>query len=418
MSMTGTQERLGPESRDAVADLRASINSAAVVPFRDSAELESAFREFSEISEKLTTSYRVLEQRVATLSGELASVSAQRMRELAEKERLADRLENLLNLLPGGVVVLDGRGYVQECNPAAIDLLGEPLRGEKWLDIISRSFSPRGDDGHEVSLRDGRRVSLATGSLGATPGQIILLTDQTETRKLQQALSRHERLSSMGRMVASLAHQVRTPLSAALIYSTHLCSENLSDEQRVKFAGKVKSRLEHLEQQVRDMLLFARGETRLTETVSIDELLGGVATAVESAIHQAAAGFTVRNHAGNAQLLCNRETLIGALVNLVENGLHACGDDARILLDADLEAGTHVAVRVTDNGPGMDAEELQRVREPFYTTKPQGTGLGLAVVQAVARSHHGQLRLSSTPGRGTRASLVLPLQRQGSNDNE
>ena len=94
--------------------------------------LEQAFALFNQMSSQLTDSYSMLEARVTELKGELAVVSAQRMQELAEKERLANRLQNLLDLLPGGVIVIDGHGMVREANPAAIDLLGLPLDGELW----------------------------------------------------------------------------------------------------------------------------------------------------------------------------------------------------------------------------------------------------------------------------------------------
>ena len=187
--------------------------------------LQMAFEAFNELSEELNRSYRTLEARVQQLTREAEQANSQRLQELNEKERIASRLQNLLQLLPGGVVVLNKAGCVSDCNPAARELLGEPLDGEHWRDIIQQRFAPREDDGHEISLRDGRRVSLLTRSLDDEPGQIILVTDQTETRRLQQHLSRHQRLSEMGRMVSSLAHQIRTPLSAAMLYAGHLDSD-------------------------------------------------------------------------------------------------------------------------------------------------------------------------------------------------
>jgi two-component system sensor histidine kinase FlrB len=222
--------------------------------------LEQAFALFNQMSSQLTDSYSMLEARVTELKGELAVVSAQRMQELAEKERLANRLQNLLDLLPGGVIVIDAQGIVREANPAASELLGLPLEGELWRHVIARCFAPREDDGHEISLKDGRRLSIATRSLDAEPGQLVLLNDLTETRHLQDQLARHERLSSLGRMVASLAHQIRTPLSAALLYASHLTEQELPVATQQRFAGRLKERLHELEHQVRDMLVFARGE--------------------------------------------------------------------------------------------------------------------------------------------------------------
>ncbi len=153
-------------------------------------------------------------------------------------------------------------GVVREANPAAIDLLGQPLLGMLWRHVISRCFAPREDDGHEVSLKDGRRLSIATRSLDAEPGQLVLINDLTETRHLQEQLARHERLSSLGRMVASLAHQIRTPLSAAMIYASHLTERELPVETQQRFAARLKDRLHELEHQVRDMLVFAGASCR------------------------------------------------------------------------------------------------------------------------------------------------------------
>jgi len=110
----------------------------------------------------------------------------------------------------------------QECNPAAVDLLGEPLRHRAWSEIIARAFAPRSDDGHEISLADGRRVNLSTCPLGDEPGQIILITDVTEMRRLQDRLHHQQRLAAMGETAASLAHQIRTPLGPPAHRRAHL----------------------------------------------------------------------------------------------------------------------------------------------------------------------------------------------------
>ena len=208
--------------QSSVPDLAGHAMSLAVQPLNPVEQasregLEQAFSLFSQMSTQLTDSYSLLEARVTELKGELAVVSAQRMAELAEKERLANRLQHLLDLLPGGVIVIDDRGRVREANPAACELLGLPLEGELWRHVITRCFAPREDDGHEISLIDGRRLSISTRSLDAEPGQLVLLNDLTETRRLQDQLARHERLSSLGRMVASLAHQICTALWAGLM---------------------------------------------------------------------------------------------------------------------------------------------------------------------------------------------------------
>nr|WP_163024934.1 ATP-binding protein [Pseudomonas viridiflava] len=368
--------------------------------------LEQAFSLFNQMSAQLTDSYGHLEARVTELKGELAQAGVQRIQELAEKERLANRLQNLLDLLPGGVIVIDGMGVVREANPAAIDLQGQPLLGMLWRHVISRCFAPREDDGHEISLKDGRRLSISTRSLDAEPGQLVLLNDLTETRRLQEQLARHERLSSLGRMVASLAHQIRTPLSAAMIYASHLTEQELPVETQQRFAGRLKERLHELEHQVRDMLVFARGELPLTDRIAPGALFQALQNA--AATHLQGVAVRWQCDSVDGELLCNRDTLVGALLNLVENAVQASAGRTRLKVHV-YSRGNTLRLCISDNGSGMDQAALARIGEPFFTTKTTGTGLGLAVVTAVTRAHQGGVQYRSRVGRGTCAIVSLPL---------
>lgn len=388
-----------------------STLDAAVVTATDDAErskqLSSAFQLFNEMSQQLAESYHLLEDRVAELTQELNTVTAQRLDELAEKERLAQRLESLLNVLPGGVVVIDAKGRISEANPAAYEMLGEPLEGLLWRDVIGRCFAPRSDDGHEVSTRDGRRISIATRSL-QRDGQIILLTDQTETRQLQAELSRHERLSALGKMVSALAHQIRTPLSAAMLYAGHLCGDQIAAGQRQLFSKKLLQRLNHMERQVQDMLLFVKGELPLNDTLTLQALQQALAEAMEVPIATSQSLCQWQLEGGQRQLRCHREALIGALLNLVNNAIQAVGSRARLTLRF-AAVDDRAVIRVEDRGPGIDAELMKTAQDLFVTTKAQGTGMGLAIVNTVARAHGGQFELHSQVQRGTQAILTLPL---------
>ncbi|MAA63234.1 MAG: PAS domain-containing sensor histidine kinase [Alteromonadaceae bacterium] len=404
------------EFSNAAADANEKV-TALFPSSPDDAAVDSALDLFNQMSRQITDSYRTLESRVNQLSGELTAESRQRQQELEEKERLADRLTTLLSVMPAGVVVLDSKGAVSQCNPAAVSLLGQPLEGEAWVDVIRRCFAPRRDDGHEVSLRDGRRVSIEIRSMENEPGQLILLTDLTETRKLQGQLAHAQRLSSMGKMVASLAHQIRTPLSAAILYGGHLSQPDLDDELRARCVDRLMSRLTHLEQQVRDMLVFARGETRLAEQLPLAALGSSLKSAVE--------GLTLRNGSqihwqlededSRAAVLCNRDALVGACVNLVNNSLEAGATQVTIAMKTgEVTPGAggqpnQMILTVTDNGPGFEPAQREQLLEAFYTTKSHGTGLGLAVVQAVVKAHHGEFVLESVASGGAQACLRLPL---------
>jgi len=381
---------------------------------RPNTGLEEAFGVFSQVSERLASSYQALEARIAQLNDELAVARSERVQEQGENGRLSNRIEHLLSALPAGVVVLDGRGRVQEYNPAAVDLLGEPLSGVAWTDVIARAFVPRAHDGHEISLRDGRLVGVATRSLDPEPGQIVLIHDLTSTRRLQEQLARHQRLSSLGEMAASLAHQVRTPLATALLYVSHLNRPQLEESERLRVAEKMLSRLRHLERLVNDMLVFARGDAQQREIIALTPLLEEIQQALEPQLNAAACRLVLGARADGALLQGNREALAGALLNLATNAIQACGTGGEIRLVAAVTRDRMVEISVSDNGPGIPAELQERIFEPFFTTRADGTGLGLAVVQAVTRAHGGELRLDSAPGAGATFRLRLPLARKES----
>lgn len=376
---------------------------------QSSEKLNSAFELFNEMSRQLADSYQLLENRVAELTVELNTVTAKRLEELAEKEQLAQRLESLLNVLPGGVIVIDAKGRISQCNPAAHEMLEEQLEGQLWRDVITRFFSPRRDDGHEISTHDGRRYSIATRSLHEG-GQIILLTDQTETRRLQAQLSRNERLSALGRMVSALAHQIRTPLSAAMLYAGHLCDSRLESTCRQQFSEKLLKRLIHLERQVQDMLLYVKGELPLNDIVTLAEVERDLCEAMDLPVNGAQLQCQWKNRCPDLRIRCHREALTGALLNLVNNAVQADEKPAKLAISFYTDRKkSRVVISVRDHGPGIAPDLLKNLGELFVTTKPRGTGLGLAIVKTVARAHGGLFRLRSRVAKGTLALLVLPV---------
>ncbi|WP_333796315.1 sensor histidine kinase [Rheinheimera sp.] len=329
----------------------------------------------------------------------------------AAQQQELKRLQHILQALPTGVVVLDSKGYVQHANPVAIQMLGEPLIWQRWLDVITRSFRPRSDDGLEVSLHDGRRVQLAISALEEGAGQLIVLTDLTETRQLQSRIAHLQRLSSLGKMMASLAHQIRTPLSSAMLYAQNLCSQKIAPAARVQFQQKLLNRLQDLEQQVNDLLLFARsGREQQVAPLSLQQLLNEVHNSVETLVQQQQGNIKLQLPEPDLLLLGNHTALCGAMANLIQNALQHAGPGACIQLSALASPdGKQVQLAVEDSGPGVPKALQQQIFEPFFTTRPSGTGLGLAVVQAVAHSHHGSVRCVDGKAGGARFEMILPV---------
>ncbi|NQY86547.1 MAG: HAMP domain-containing histidine kinase [Colwellia sp.] len=321
--------------------------------------------------------------------------------------------DKLIEMMPTGLVMLDGNGVVIKINKVARSLLEEPILGQLWFTVIARSFKPRADDWHEVSLKDGRRVKLEIASLGEQPGQLIMITDLTETRLLQDKVGQMQRLSSLGRMVSTLAHQIRTPLSAAMLYSANLSNRKLSESARGSFQEKLSSRLRDLEQQVNDMLLFSKsGNEQVVSSLPVNELINDAIQTMDALIIKENAQVNVHLTTAKHHILGNKNALTGAIQNLVHNALQAtaAANVEQAVINIQVYSNKNsVYISVKDNGPGINSVDIKKIFEPFYTASSKGTGLGLAVVKSVVEAHQGEVNYLSQTGEGAHFCMKLPL---------
>jgi len=365
--------------------------------------LEQAFGTFNQMSGQLEDSYRALERRVSDLTQELEASNKEREHQTQQAEKLAKRLELLLDTLPAGVVVIDGSGYIHESNPAAEQILNQALKGRMWLGVAAAAFPQQSLATGDCLTKQGKKVSIFSSSLVGDAGRVLLLTDVTETRALEELVSRNERLSAMGRMAATLAHQIRTPLAGALLYFSQCLELDMEDRAQTLIQQGI-DRLHCLDRLVHDMLVFARGNASEEEVRVADifrEVHDAVAGLKSSDSHLIIEGSDVL-----VNLKGNRTALVAALLNLVTNAFESAAGVV-VTLRAEM-MGNRLELSVKDNGPGIAPAIQSRVFEPFFSTRPAGTGLGLAVVKTVAEAHGGELALDSEPDRGTRVGLKLP----------
>jgi len=244
-----------------------------------------------------------------------------------------------------------------------------------------------------------RELALANGELRR---------QFAEKEALRESAQRRERLAAMGEMAARLAHQLRTPLATALLYSAQLGEPALPPAERARFAGKTVDRLRHLERLIEDMLLFLRGASAGCEPVAAAELLREAFQTMEPQALARGLLLELRDGSAGCTLRADRQALAGALLSLLENAVQACAPGARIRLAA-IAGDSELAFCVSDTGEGIEPEAQARLFEPFFTTRSGGTGLGLAIVRAVAEAHGGSVDARSAPGAGSEFVLRLPL---------
>lgn len=284
--------------------------------------------------------------------------------------------------------------------------------------MVSRRRNPPRDATHSPPPdRDDLRAAFALFSATSEKLAEAYVDLQAQVARLSAELAaangelaRRERLSALGEMAAKLAHQLRTPLAAALLYVGHLRGARLEDAERRRFAEKAMARLRYLERLIADMLAFVKGAHGQMSRFSLHAMLTDLLQVMEGQAAVQGVRLLLEDAGADLELEADRQALSGALTSLLENALQASPAGGTVRLVAQAGTGPFVAFRVEDEGPGIAEEGRERLFEPFYTTRAEGSGLGLAIVKQVADAHGGWVEVDSKPGMGSRFTLFLPLR--------
>jgi PAS domain S-box-containing protein len=342
--------------------------------------------------------------------------------------------EALLNHITTGVITADSNVRVSFANRTALEALG--LKSEACLkrDVLEvfghserllqalRDVADGGETRADFSVAhsSGRRLdvgmTIVRPRAGAPPDMayVLLFRDLDDRRQFEMELRRVERLSAIGNMVAGFAHEVRNPLAGIQALAETLQAEMPKEDPRREYPARILALLARVERLIKGSLHF--GEPK-APVFGRHAAAGLVATALEAlaprwrgrpapAVVAAEPAPAVETDHGQ---------IVECLLALLENALEAAGDPARVQVSVHAEADAQliegaprvVLLDVRDQGPGIPEADLSRIFDPFFTTKPKGTGLGLAVAQALVRENGGRLLVRSRPGE-TVFSLVLP----------
>ncbi len=347
------------------------------------AELQQAFLAFGTVSGQLADAFDALRGDVQRLRTELAAAHAARVAS-------TQRLTQLLEALPGGVLVLDEAGLILEANPAAAEILGEPLVGLAFAATLVRAGAAAPAGTEQLQLHNGRHLNLSRRALAGS-GEVVLLTDVSELHAMQAMLARQQRLLTLGELAAGLAHQIRTPLATALLYASQLSLAARSAEDNRRCGEKTVESLKQLDRLVNDMLAFAQGGAA-RELVSVSALLEQVAQWLRPALREGVR-LTIRTEAPDLAVRANAPSLVSAVLNLATNALQAASGDLDLELLGRRDPAGRAQIIVSDNGPGVPPAVRARIFEPFFTTRARGHGIGLAIVRSVVEAHAGTVQL-------------------------
>ncbi|MGD2064381.1 MAG: ATP-binding protein [Nitrospirota bacterium] len=373
------------------------------------------------------------------LEGALGEVNAaretlQRQRDRAEAERRETERYNALILgsIHSGVVGLSKYGTVRTANRPAGEILGvNPLtlvglpltKCLQDCPTVEHSVAAvlAGDGAVnrrevEAVAPNGRRLWLGVSLsplhdiTGGICGAVLLFSDLTEVRRLREQVELKRRLESMGEMLAAIAHECRNAMGAVTGYARLLERAEIGESERVQAVEGVLREVAAIESVLGECLDFVRPRPLRRSAVNLGVLLEDVVSGTRALAEVGAVDLVLNPESTCEQIEADSEQLRQAFCNLVRNAIQASSPGDSV----DIWAAPHskeacFEVVISDRGCGISEEALEHVFDPFFTTRAEGTGLGMSIAQRVIVAHDGRMEIASQVGRGTTVRTVLPM---------
>jgi two-component system NtrC family sensor kinase len=230
-------------------------------------------------------------------------------------------------------------------------------------------------------------------------------------REMEASLAQHGKMASLGILSSGVAHEINNPLGVILGYAGYLEGKMAEDDPNYKYIHEIKRESKRCKKIVQDLLSYARTPRPSLEQVNLNELLAQIADF--AANHTDMRGVTIRTEFAPdlPKVHLDGDQMRQVAINLILNAGGAMPDGGSLLIRSEAVDPGHVRMVFSDSGCGIPAENLEKIFEPFYTTKERGTGLGLAITRQIIEHHHGEIHIASDPDKGTTVTVTLPMER-------
>ncbi|HET6350759.1 MAG TPA: ATP-binding protein [Coriobacteriia bacterium] len=372
---------------------------------------ETKNRDLRQVSLQLEEAYRKLEERAIQLIN------------------VQDYTSSILRSITSGVLTVGPDGSVATANPAAERMLGLS-EFEMVPKPISSLFSDDGGISGDVAkvlsgrlplaLREttlvtpnGREVHVQCSTSrmravgGSVLGAVVTLEDVSDIRALTDQLIRADRLAAMGELTAGVAHEVRNPLGV-IRASVQLLEDAQCDQKRIhESADVIKQEIDRLDRVIKALLDFGRPSKPTLMHTDVNEVLEDVVLFTNRFAKQANVRIEHNLASGLSGVVADPDQLKQVFLNLVTNAVQAMEERGGVITISTRPNGEYVEVVVADDGPGIAPEDLQKVFDPFFTKRAEGTGLGLTIVHRIIDEHEGHIEVASSP-KGTTFRVSLP----------
>jgi two-component system sensor histidine kinase HydH len=336
--------------------------------------------------------------------------------------------DNVVENMPIGLVAIDGDGRIASFNQTAesvLQLSSLESLGKKLDEVLPRELWSLTDEFEtekgviekeiDCPLEDGRMipldssVSLLEGDDGTFLGYIILFRDLTEVQNLKREIERSQRLASLGRLAAGVAHEIRNPLSSIKGFATYFREryKEIPEDQRT--AEIMVQEVDRLNRVISQLLDFARPLTINKRSTPLQGLIQHSLKMMEGQAREKNIKISTGLLPEIKEISIDPDKINQVLLNLYLNAIDAMEEGGALSVDVLWdEDSQRTMIRVSDNGVGISKSDLIHIFDPYFTTKQSGTGLGLAIVHKIVESHRGEVRVESEPGKGTTVTISLP----------
>ncbi|ATW25564.1 two-component system sensor histidine kinase NtrB [Candidatus Formimonas warabiya] len=352
------------------------------------------------------------------------------------EKRYRQCFSNVLNYVSLGMICADARGVITFVNAAAEEFLGikrDQALGKHYQEIKHRKvilehqhslFSLMGDTlGRGISYDGVELAAVISGHPGTmkcstfllkaegnkTAGVLLTFSDFTLSKLLEEQVQKNECLITVGQMAAGVAHEIRNPLQSVKGFAQLLQEKNRDNDEICTYTGIVISEIERVNTIIREFLQLARPAGIKFEKKDLNSLVRDVVLLVNS--EAILRNVAIEEEYGMKMPLITLDAsqIKQVLINLFSNALAAIPREGMIKVKTCYDFHFNEArIVISDTGVGMDRDTLEQIGQPFFTTKEEGTGLGLSVSFRIIRDHGGRIEVESTVGKGTTFTIILP----------
>ncbi len=329
--------------------------------------------------------------------------------------------DNVIESMPAGLITINGDGDIVSCNSRAEQLLSRRLKDMEGLSL-EELFYPLPQDLQQEQLllekdvfclsSSGEEIpiKLSTSPLlkhdGTRNGMVIILRDMREIKKIELQLELSRRLASLGKMAAGVAHEIRNPLGTLRGFAQYFGKEAGKGTDGEKYARLMISEVDRLNQTISSLLQFARAREPQPVLMQAGDLFEKLSSLMEADFSSGQVAFQLQFDP-ELTLYADPDLLLQVLLNLLKNSISVTDRGGQITLTTTRRAHDMV-IEVSDTGHGMTNEEQEKLFDPFFSTRKDGTGLGLAVSHQIVEQHHGRIEVESKLGIGTTMRVILP----------